>query len=665
MAAIIPQSLDYKDGQLNAAPKLEVENVTNWKKRFMRDIVRIEPQFKNIVLNGPYVPMVAGVRKPEAQWTGDERKAANLDQCHKSLIMDYELASLFGKLKYEENLIDSIYDIEKKKSLSTTTPLSIAFFSNSLVQDFQDSPDDEEDTRSSQEYMNDLEREFHERSLLAKSKRFFKKGTQRFSGAKATDQTGCFKCERTRHFMKDCFSKTSVPSYASPFQNKTQPKFITSSQQHKPELRPNIDFEAKYNKVKAKLALLSSGASTSKSSQVRNQGLVAKAYEWDEEEVSSDDNEMTKVKVLVALADDEGGAVGKESARNGKWVKIFILKGADQLTKDSSNSGQKDLVFVKSSSEASNVILLVESQVNVTHSLVTDYDSVEESTSVCSTFLPPLEKLAGAEPETKPKTIKSILKSCSNRKSKTSKYVIINEAKNSSAFAKGNKIVSAFKKNSALVGKMKNVKTEDDIPMSVVMKELNDLKLQISKNQSSYNRNNKLQQVPQTSLQTKFKKSCELCRMNNHLLENCYKGLFCKKYERTNHRDCDHVEYMSSMNMCDIRKPIWYLDSGCLRHMTGVKSYLQKYVEQLGPKMVFRDDSRCTTKGYGSIKCNGIVSTKVAFVNGLKYNLVSISQLCDAKYIVQFDEKRGIIFNSNKEVVMIAPRIRVSIFLSS
>ncbi|GKA43805.1 retrovirus-related pol polyprotein from transposon TNT 1-94 [Tanacetum coccineum] len=98
--------------------------------------------------------------------------------------------------------------------------------------------------------------------------------------------------------------------------------------------------------------------------------------------------------------------------------------------------------------------------------------------------------------------------------------------------------------------------------------------------------------------------------------------------------------------------------SGCSRHMTSVKSYLHKYVEKPGPKVVFGDDSTYTTKGYGSIKCNGIVFIKVAFVNGLKYNLISISQLCDTKYIVQFDEKRGTIFNSNKEVVMIAPRVR-------
>ncbi|GKA78243.1 retrovirus-related pol polyprotein from transposon TNT 1-94 [Tanacetum coccineum] len=55
-------------------------------------------------------------------------------------------------------------------------------------------------------------------------------------------------------------------------------------------------------------------------------------------------------------------------------------------------------------------------------------------------------------------------------------------------------------------------------------------------------------------------------------------------------------------------------------------------------------------------KCGGITFTKVAFVNGLKYNLISINQLCDAKYIVEFDDKQGTIFNANKEIVLIAPR---------
>ncbi|GKE82402.1 hypothetical protein Tco_1552402 [Tanacetum coccineum] len=244
MAAEVPHTLEYRGGQLNAALVLE---------------------------NGPYIPMTAGQRKPEGQWTGDERKAANLDQRLKSLILfvlpddqmnfiincltakstwddlilyhegpfdvkesrvmdlklcyntfkfkegktliqtfprykalmnelvndgiklsklkintgfinglpkkwlsfcqslrntnhvkEYKLASLFGKLKYEDNLIDNIYESEKKKSFVAATPLSTAFFLTSIVQDFQDSPEDEEDTRSSQEYLNDLEEEYKE-----------------------------------------------------------------------------------------------------------------------------------------------------------------------------------------------------------------------------------------------------------------------------------------------------------------------------------------------------------------------------------------------------------------------------------------------------------------------------------------------------------------------
>ncbi|GJW51974.1 hypothetical protein Tco_0093325 [Tanacetum coccineum] len=167
---------------------------------------------------------------PEGQWTANERKAANLYQRLKSLIM-FVL------------------------------------------------PDDQMnyDTRSSYEYLNDLEEEYQERALLAKSKRFFKKGTQRFNGTKATDKTEYYKYGKKGHFARDSWLKASVPSYQSPF----QPKPLNSSQ-YKPELKPTKDFKAKYNKVKVKFALLSSSASASKVVTVKNKGLIAKAYEWDE-----------------------------------------------------------------------------------------------------------------------------------------------------------------------------------------------------------------------------------------------------------------------------------------------------------------------------------------------------------------------------------------------
>ncbi|GKC28623.1 hypothetical protein Tco_1035917 [Tanacetum coccineum] len=87
-AVEVPQTLEYRGGQLNTAPVLEMENFTNWrKKRFMCHIIGIDPQFENIISNGPFILMAAGQKKPEAQWTADERKSANLDQRLKSLIM--------------------------------------------------------------------------------------------------------------------------------------------------------------------------------------------------------------------------------------------------------------------------------------------------------------------------------------------------------------------------------------------------------------------------------------------------------------------------------------------------------------------------------------------------------------------------------------------------
>ncbi|GKE50169.1 hypothetical protein Tco_1481427, partial [Tanacetum coccineum] len=161
----------------------------------------------------------------------------------------------------------------------------------------------------------------------------------------------------------------------------------------------------------------------------------------DEEEVSSDDNEMVEVKVLMALVEDDD-VVSKE--------------GVDQLTKDPSSSGQKDLVFVKSLADDTKVsipgverpwlskaegsilpnhdtgrILQAESQRNttnpsvaVTDSSATKYDSADESL-ICSTPLPPLKKLDGDEPISRPNTIKSILKSKSTFKAETLKGVII------------------------------------------------------------------------------------------------------------------------------------------------------------------------------------------------------------------------------------------------
>ncbi|GKE09679.1 hypothetical protein Tco_1413230, partial [Tanacetum coccineum] len=45
-----------------------------------------------------------------------------------------------------------------------------------------------------------------------------------------------------------------------------------------------------------------------------------------------------------------------------------------------------------------------------------------------------------------------------------------------------------------------------------------------------------------------------------------------------------------------LKRFVWYLDSGCSRHMTGVKQYLHRYSKELGTKVVFGDNSSGDTE---------------------------------------------------------------------
>nr|GEY21127.1 retrovirus-related Pol polyprotein from transposon TNT 1-94 [Tanacetum cinerariifolium] len=436
--------------------------------------------------------MTASQRKPENQWTEDERKAANLDQRLKSLIMsvlpddqmNYVINCLTTKSTWDDlilyhegpsdvkesrvmdlKLCYNTFKFKEGKSLTQTFARYKALM-NEL--DFQDSPNDEEDTRSSHEYLNDLEEEYQARALLAKSKRFFKK----------------------------------------------------------------------------------------------------------------DDNETVEVKVLMTLA-EENDAVSKEATINDEWLKISMRKihtlleiednddrkvrldylcidlnyveeqrsslfkqipsqkkrilGVDQLTEDPSSLGQKDIVFVKSS-----------------------VDNIEVT-------IPGIERPWLSEAKG---------------------FILPNH---DTAPAKGNKSSSASKVHSDPAGKLKSVKIKNDPPLAIVMKELNNLKSQVNRNQSSYSIK---REINLRNPQRAFKR-CKVCGSSTHITTDHY----------------------------DIK---WF-----------------KRVEALQTK-----------------KDEALKSTRAKSSNANRSKTHTKSQLCEAKYIVQFDEKRITVFNSNKEVVMIALRVR-------
>ncbi|GJZ88089.1 hypothetical protein Tco_0659871, partial [Tanacetum coccineum] len=96
-----------------------------------------------------------------------------------------DFADIYGRFVYEDNQIQRrYYDIKNALiTTSSSTPISTAFFSNNVIQDFQENSDDEVDERTSEEYLRDLDIEYHKRALLANSKRFIKRRNN-FSGQK-------------------------------------------------------------------------------------------------------------------------------------------------------------------------------------------------------------------------------------------------------------------------------------------------------------------------------------------------------------------------------------------------------------------------------------------------------------------------------------------------
>ena len=84
-------------------------------------------------------------------------------------------------------------------------------------------------------------------------------------------------------------------------------------------------------------------------------------------------------------------------------------------------------------------------------------------------------------------------------------------------------------------------------------------------------------------------------------------------------------------------KTYWYLDSGCSRHMSGDKEQFLSLTAFEGGSVTFGDNSKGMIKGVGKVgKTLSQAIENVYFVEGLKHNLLSISQLCDKGNKVEF-----------------------------
>jgi hypothetical protein len=97
----------------------------------------------------------------------------------------------------------------------------------------------------------------------------------------------------------------------------------------------------------------------------------------------------------------------------------------------------------------------------------------------------------------------------------------------------------------------------------------------------------------------------------------------------------------------------WLMDSGYLRHMTGNKKWLSSLTPLSQKEYVtFGDDKKGKVLGTGVIKINDCFTLNdVALVDRLRYNLLSVSQLCDADLSVLFHMSESYVLDSSSKRV--------------
>ncbi|GKF23628.1 reverse transcriptase domain-containing protein [Tanacetum coccineum] len=81
---------------------------------------------------------------------------------------------------------------------------------------------------------------------------------------------------------------------------------------------------------------------------------------------------------------------------------------------------------------------------------------------------------------------------------------------------------------------------------------------------------------------------------------------------------------------------LWYLDSGCSKHMTGNRSKLMNFVEKFIGSVRFGNDHLGAIMGYGDYVMGDNVISKVYYMEGLGHNLFSVGQFCDSDLEVAF-----------------------------
>nr|GEU29244.1 retrovirus-related Pol polyprotein from transposon TNT 1-94 [Tanacetum cinerariifolium] len=332
----VPQLVDKKGGNLAAIPpKLELGKFNKWKKLMLCYLARMEPYYIKCIKDGLFQPKIdeddiiesiISCETAKVTWTDLVYSFEGPSYTKENRIMDLKLEYQTFKAKPTESL-----------SQPYTRYMTLL---NELVNDG----------------VNIFKHEINVGFMNSLSEKWltFSQGLRNGNHTQTLDLADIYE----RFVYEDNLIQRSIQTPKGHHNYSLNTSiytafFLTMSYRVSKKIlmmklmKAQEDYKAEYKKLKAKITLLEANPSTSqtpKTFQPKNKGLVAKTFDWDEEEVS-DDEEVTQVKVLMALADDEL-TIRKNHARNCEWIDITMKKINILLSMDEDVDRQNYLKYI-------------------------------------------------------------------------------------------------------------------------------------------------------------------------------------------------------------------------------------------------------------------------------------------------------------------------------
>jgi len=107
-----------------------------------------------------------------------------------------------------------------------------------------------------------------------------------------------------------------------------------------------------------------------------------------------------------------------------------------------------------------------------------------------------------------------------------------------------------------------------------------------------------------------------------------------------------------------VKNKLWYLDSGCSKHMIGDSSLLISFIEKHWGFVTYEDNNKGRILDRENIRDKDTLLIKdVLLVKGLKHNLLSLNQLCDKGFQVTFQPEICLTSASSRKTYLVGKRV--------